>query len=242
MKNQKLKNIAPRKGCKDIWNASLLKDAIFLEYDIPLCPTTSKSLPKKIITYEEALNIHRKQTKSSHSKYSVDAYVTFSIDDYKFDKGINAIWENPSKTIKLLKHFKGIITPDFSTYIDFPDPIKRYNTFRMRAFGYFCGKIGLEVINNVRWDPSNDYEYCFIGIPNDSIIFIGTVASQLKIKENYSQFEEGFWVMIKMLNPKTILVYGSSKYPCFIKARDQGIEVIEYPSSTSEYYRRKKYE
>ena len=41
-------------------------------------------------------------------------------------------------------------TPDFSTYQDFPEPLKVYNTYRMRAFGYWLTKNGIKVINNIR--------------------------------------------------------------------------------------------
>lgn len=50
----------PRKGCKDVWNASLVKNASFGRFDIPYCPTTAKSIPDKQITWEEAKQIHRK--------------------------------------------------------------------------------------------------------------------------------------------------------------------------------------
>ncbi len=229
-----------RKGCKDIWNASYLREASFGKFDIPFCPTTAKGIPEKIITFEDALNIHHQEMKKKHRNYSINAFVIFSIDDYKFDKGINSIWEHVESTIKILKHYKGIITPDFSTYIDFPEPLKLYNTYRMRAFGYIAGKYGLEVINNVRWDSSNNYAYCFEGIPRNTIVAIGTVASQLKLKENRPQFEGGFWKMVETLQPQLIIVYGSSNYHCFLEAEQKGIHIKTFPSSTAEYYRGKK--
>lgn len=240
MKNQRNKLLAPRRGCKDIWNAEKLKDAHFGKYDIVDCPTTAHAIPSKLITYEEALNIYHQELKRRHINFSYDAFVIFSIDDYKFDKGINGIWEHVDRSLKILKHFRGIITPDFSTYIDFPEPIKLYNTFRMRAYGYIAGKIGLEVINNVRWDASNNYDYCFVGIPKNSIVLVATVASQLRIKENYPQYEEGFWRMIKELSPRIILVYGSANYPCFEKAKELGIDIRPYPGSTASYFKEHK--
>ncbi len=229
-----------RKGCKDIWNASYLKECSFGKFDIPFCPTTAKGTPDNIITFEEALNIHRKEMKKRHNTYLINAFVIFSIDDYKFDRGINNIWSHIGRTLKILKHFRGLITPDFSTYLDFPEPLKLYNTYRMRAFGYIAGKHELEVINNVRWDPSNNYAYCFEGIPKNSIVAIGTVASQLKRRENRDQFIEGFWRMIETLNPKEIIVYGSSNYPCFKKAELMGIKIATFPSSAEQRYRSNK--
>ena len=228
-----------RRGCKDIWNASLLVNATYSENDIPFCPTTANDAPKSIITYEEALIIHRKRIIEDKS-YHIDDFVIFAIDDYKFDKGINSIWDHPMRAIELLKHFGGIITPDYSTYMDFPEPIKFFNTFRMRAFGFIAGEHGIKVINNVRWDPSNNYAYCFDGIAKNEIVLIGTVASQLRIKENRHQFEEGFNRLLQALEPRMILVYGSAKYSFFERVKRQGIPIIEYKSRLARFFEARK--
>lgn len=36
---------------------------------------------------------------------------------------------------------------------------------RMRAYGYWLGKNGIPVINNIRWGTPETFEYCFEGIP-----------------------------------------------------------------------------
>lgn len=181
---------------KDIWNSFMVNGASF-DFDIPFCPTTGE-IPESIINWEEAIQIYRKALCNRNNNFKSKAYITFNLDDYKFDKGKYNIWSNSRQAIRIIKHFGGIITPDFSTYIDMPEPIKYYNTYRMRAFGYFANKCGIKVINNIRWDISNNYKYCFLGVAKDSIVLIGTVASELKVKENYILFEEGFYKMIKV--------------------------------------------
>jgi hypothetical protein len=225
-----------RKGCKDIWNAFMVQNASF-DQDIPYCQTTGE-IPKDIITWEEAINLYRQESLKKHQNFSNDAYITFNIDDYKFDSGKYSIWKYPKRALKIIKHFAGIITPDYSTYIDMPEPIKYFNTYRMRAFGYWCNTCGVKVINNVRWDFTNNYQYCFCGIPKNSIVLIGTVASGLKKKSNRPLFDEGFFQMIKVLSPKVILVYGSANYPCFMKAKEMGIIVIQYQSKTNRNFHR----
>jgi len=220
-----------RKGCKDIWNAFMVRDAIF-DKDIPYCPTTGET-PESIITWEEAIQIYNKELASKRVNFKRDDYITFNLDDYKFDWGKYDIWMYPSRALKIIRHFGGIITPDFSTYVDMPEPIKYYNTYRMRAFGFWCTKCGVKVINNVRWDYSNKYYYCFCGIPKNSIVLIGTVGSGLKTKENRPIFDEGFFEMIKELSPKIILIYGSANYPCILKAKELGIVIIQYKSRTN---------
>ena len=224
-----------RKGCKDVWNAFMVEGAVF-EKDIPICPTTGET-PESIITWEEAVQIYNKKIASKNYDFKDNSYITFNLDDYKFDSGKYDIWMYPLRALKIIEHFGGIFTPDYSTYIDMPEPIKFYNTYRMRTFGFWCTKKSIKVINNVRWDFSNNYEYCFLGIPKESIVLIGTVASNLKEKINRPLFNEGFFKMIEVLKPKIILVYGSSNYDCFKRAEKMGIRIIGYESRASKSFK-----
>lgn len=47
----------------------------------------------------------------------------------------------------------------------------------MLSFGRWISQFGIPVINNVRWGTEETWEYCFDGIPYNSIVAIGTVAS-----------------------------------------------------------------
>lgn len=139
-----------RRNLKDIWNAFMVDGAVFTENDIPVCPTTALAIPSRIITYSEAKTIHNKNIKED-SNYFFDAFVCFYEDDQNFDGVRSGIWWHPGKAYEILKHYAGIITPDFSTYQDFPEPLKVWNTYRMRAFGYWYGTMcEKQVINNVR--------------------------------------------------------------------------------------------
>ena len=101
----------------------------------------------------------------------------------------------------------------------------------MRAFGYWYGSIlGNEVINNVRWGTPETYEYCFDGIPQNSIVAIGTVGGSPRKLIDRERFEDGLFEMVERLSPQTIIVYGSAKYPCFDKLHEQGINIVSYPS------------
>ena len=218
-----------RAGCKDVWNAFMAQGAIFSPNDIPFCPTTAKEIPKALVSYTEARAIYNRQMKCGNKNFFVNAFVHFYQDDYKFDGKRNGIWCAPRRAAKIFRHFAGIITPDFSTYADFPAPIKIYNTYRMRVFGYWYGTLGGAVINNVRWGTKETFGWCFDGIPKDSIIAIGTVASDLRNSENRELFESGFAKLLDVLRPRIIIVYGSDKYPCFDGIR-QKIQIINFQS------------
>ena len=135
--------------------------------------------------------------------------------------------------MEIIRHFSGIIAPDFSTNADFPDSLKRWNTYRMCAFGYWIGEQGIQVYSNARWGTEETWSYCFDGNPHHSAIAIGTVASGIHLLKNRSLFENGLYRMIEVLAPHTILIYGSSGYPCFDDLRARGIRIVSYPSRTS---------
>ena len=240
-KNEAKIPIPVRAGIKDIaiWNAFMVNGAQFSEHDIPYCPTTAKALPKAIITYEEARHIYRQKLTNHENSFFVDAFIIFCCDDYKFDNK-NGIWLSWNYALRILKHFRGIISPDFSTCQDFPDPLKRFNTYRMRAFGYWYGVIiGGEVYNNVRWGTPETYEYCFDGLPENDILVIGTVASGLRKLLNRPTFDNGIREMYRRLHPHTIIVYGSANYSIFEWLKEQGVHIVVYPSKISEDFRRR---
>lgn len=230
-----------RSGCHDIWNAFMCEGAKFSNYDIPFCPTTATTLPERIILWEEAKRLYKNALARKDADFFYDTFVCFYTDDYKFD-GVRGIWYNSSYTLRVLRHFAGVITPDFSTYQDFPEPLKIYNTYRMRAFGYWLGKNGISVINNVRWGTPETYRYCFKGIPIYSMIAIGTVGGSPRKLVDRKRFEDGLDELVRVLQPHTIIVYGSANYPCFEKLIDQGIEVVAYPSHTASAFARRRSE
>ncbi len=227
---------APRYGCKDIWNAFMCEGAIFSSNDIPYCPTTAFDLPKELIPWDKAVTLYR--THRNDPNFSSPAYVCFYLDDYKFD-GPNGVWYNSARAIEIIRHFAGAITPDFSTYQDFPEPLKIYNTFRMRAFGYWLGKNKIPVINNVRWGTPETWHYCWDGIPEKSIVAIGTAGGSPRNLRDRTRFEAGLRELVRLLNPHTIIVYGSADYPCFYQLINQGIKIRSFPSHTAQAFKRR---
>ena len=205
--------------------------------DIPFCPTTAEKLPAKIILWDEAKRLYRNALARGDNEFFYDAFVCWYFDDYKFD-GPRGIWHDCKHALKVLRHFAGAITPDFSTYQDFPEPFKIYNTYRMRVYGYWLGKNGIAVINNVRWGTPESWRYCWDGIPQDSVVCIGTVGGSPRKLADRKRFEKGLEELVRVRKPHTILVYGSANYPCFDKLKEQGIKVVSYPGQTASAFKR----
>ena len=225
-------NRSIRKGCKDVWNAFMVEGVTFCDEDIPFCPTTATSLPHDMITWEEAKSIYDQHIVDGDTSFLYDAFVCFFLDDQKFD-GKNGIWFDYKHAELILRHFAGAITPDFSTNQDFPRPWKTFNTYRMRAFGCWLGRLGHQVINNVRWGTAETFTYCFEGIPRHSIVCIGAVASGMRLVRNRALFEGGLKEMLRVLRPHTVIVYGSANYPPLRLLDEAGIRVIQFDSATS---------
>lgn len=232
-------NLSVRPGLKDIWNSYMAQGAIFGSLDIPHCPTTAHEIPTDIITWDEAKAIYKSNIKHGMLDFKHDGFVCFYIDDSKFD-GPKGIWHDSSQALKILRHFAGVITPDFSTYQDFPEAIKIYATYRMRLMGYWLGRQGIPVINNVRWGTQETWHYCFEGIPTHSIVAIGTVGGSPRKLIDRKRFENGLLKMVEVLKPHTIIVYGSANYECFEKLREQSITIISFQSKTAKAFEGRK--
>ena len=233
---------ATRKGIIDLWNSRMVANTTFSKNDIPLCPTTAKQIPEKLIGYDEAKTIHRRHINAGKKDYHINAFIHFFIDDYKFDGPCNSIWLHPENTFEIIQHFSGMIAPDFSTCVDFPDPLKRWNIYRMCAFGSWIASQNIPVISNVRWGSEETWTYCFDGNPYNSMIAIGTIASGLRSIQNRPLFENGLFYMVEKLRPHTILVYGSANYTCFEKLKSLGITVISFKSRTNAQFGGDRYE
>ena len=70
------------------------------------------------------------------------AGVHFFLDDYRFE----ATWSDPERYASMLSRFACVLTPDFSCYLDMPEPMQRWNVYRGRAVGRAWQDMGLCVV------------------------------------------------------------------------------------------------
>ncbi len=202
------------KKFREIYKPFLVEGARFIKpFDIPECPCTATEAPANLISYSRIKN----------DKKFYRGFVHFYIDDYKFE----SVWRNPTAALSKLKRCDGVITPDFSTYRDMPMALKIYNTYRMRAVGYWFGTQGVKVINNVRWSSVQSFKFAFLGIPKNSIVAVSTVGC-LGSKVDDEFFTEGLDAMVEQLNPSHILVYGKAGRNFFDKYIGRGVPVTFY--------------
>lgn len=74
------------------------------------------------LTWDEAKRIYKRELSQKNQDFFYNAFVGFYLDDYKFD-GPRGILHDSTSALIVLRHFAGVITPDYSTYQDFPEPM-----------------------------------------------------------------------------------------------------------------------
>lgn len=129
--------------------------------------------------------------------------VHFYIWDYQFER----IWNQPLRYAKTLKEFGAVLTPDFSTYLDFPKAIQIFNHYRKHWCGAYWQSLGATVIPTIGWGDHDSYSWCFDGEPQGGIVSVSNVGI-MKDKEARKLFMDGYKEMLIRLQPKEVLFFG----------------------------------
>jgi hypothetical protein len=85
---------------------------------------------------------------------------------------------------------------------------QKYNMFLNLAVSYFFARQKINVIPNIRFGSTNTLNAYELAIPKNSLIAIGTYGCFKTIKEKNLWFNTVLNI-IKILEPKGIVVYGS---------------------------------
>ena len=132
-----------------------------------------------------------------------DLGIHFYLDDYQFER----VWNCPERYVDMFKEYDCILSPDFSLYSDMPLAMKVWNVYRSRLLGAYYQSNGIPVIPTISWAEKETCDFCFRGVPRESSLSISTIG----VKQNKDAMRiwlEGVKEMLKVLNPKTILIYG----------------------------------
>lgn len=143
------------------------------------------------------------------TKHKNDTGLHFFLDDYQFER----LWNNPDKYLQLLSQFKYIMTPDFSTYNDFPKAVQIYNHFRKHWLGAYWQLFGINVIPTISWSNERSFEWCFDGEPTNSVVAVSSVGTQSS-KESKRSFLNGYNEMMERLSPTQVIFYGDVPEEC----------------------------
>ena len=203
----------------DVFHAFLVENAEYDgKYELPVIKT-SNLIPNKVIPFSKAMSKDWKD---------FDCWVVFYEHDVRFER----LWNNPRAYLQKLKKFKGIISPDFSIYRNMPLCMQIWNTYRSRALATWLQNNGIEIIPNVRWNDERTLDFCFDGIEKNKTVAIGTHGC-IKHKQDKSFFKLGLLELVRVLNPKNIIVYGAAPDSIFKPYKDAGINIITFESEFS---------
>lgn len=129
--------------------------------------------------------------------------VHFFLDDYQF----NRLWTDVDRYIPMLQKFRYVMSPDFSTYTDFPKAIQIYNHYRKHWVGAYLQEAGIQVIPTISWSTPDSFEWCFDGEPQGGVVAVSSLGV-MNSKEKKELFLIGYKEMVRRICPDTIIFYG----------------------------------
>ncbi len=142
----------------------------------------------------------------------------FYIDDYQFER----VWTSPARYLDVLRGYDCVLTPDFSLYMDMPDPMQEWNRYRSAALGHYWADNGITVVPTLSWAQPSSYRFCFKGIPKHSTVATSTVGVA-RDKDAQKVWHDGMKEAMRRLEPSRVLLYGKN-----IGFDFGGCEVVEY--------------
>lgn len=147
--------------------------------------------------------------------------VHFWLDDHRFE----TVWTRPRKALQALAGYKTLLTPDFSIYLNWPRAVQIWNVYRARWCGAFWQQAGYQVIPTVSWGIRAGYDFCFLGLPQNSVLALSTIGVDFTDPAIHTLFADGFNEMTKRLSPTALIVYGGipDRFHDFV-------QVVTYPT------------
>ena len=210
------------KEVADEFQAYLVQDASFTskeEYPILRKDMISTTPPKRILPFSKAIN--------SKEDLSDTFICTFSPDNT-----FKRVLHNPKRYVDFFKRTAGLLGFDFSIHSDMPIIKQKKCIDDNLSLTYFYGNQGIPIIPNLRCGIDELLPEFLETIPHKSMVAIGTHGF---IKYKYEKYEWYCFLnnIIPILNPSTIIVYGSLKGKLFDEIK-KDVRIIEYePWSTS---------
>lgn len=141
-------------------------------------------------------------TEMKKCKHPRESLGHFFIDDEKFER----VWNNAEKYVEMLSNFKFVCSPDFTCYGGMPLALRIYQTYKARALAFYLWNRGVNIIPTVGWNEPESWEWCFDGIPKNSIVAMST--NGIVGKESIKNFATGYEEMIRRVQPYKIVCVG----------------------------------
>lgn len=157
--------------------------------------------------YEEIVWKPFNYAKSMANKREVGCH--FFVDDYQFKR----LWAAKDKYLPMLSQFKAVMSPDYSTFTDYPKVIQIFNHYRKHLLAAWMQENHILVYPTISWGDESSYEWCFDGEPVGATVCVSSVGTQGN-KTAKRLFVAGYEKMMERLEPETILFYGAVPEEC----------------------------
>jgi len=180
--NEKFKIIRPSEN-----------DQVFI-HDIPIIKKDDFNLD-----ILQTLNLYSYKN-ISLIKDKTNTLLHFFVTDNELEK----IWNNPLKNILKYRDFFGVSTLDFTISANMDLEMIRNNIYRSRKMGCKWQNFGIKVIPTIQWADERSYKFSFESVEKGSLVMISTLGC-LRSKD---MFLKGYFKMMKIIEPKVVIVYG----------------------------------
>lgn len=203
----------PPQTYNDPFHLQWLENMTLTDYDMPVIGPYNGALPTSLIPFLEARADYYKHVTLSGCPH-------FYIDDAHFTCLLNDL----PKYTSLLSGFSAVIGPDFSLKMDMPKAMKMHNAYLNKVITRYFQLHNVATIPNIVWADPKDYDYCFAGFPENSIVAVNSMG----IKGNRQSiffWQKGYEEMLNRLHPCHILRYGDR-----INGEDESISTY-YPNN-----------
>ena len=121
--------------------------------------------------------VHDVKWFSFPKRSSVSVYGSSGLHFYCQDFTFDALWNQPTKYIDVLKQFRYVIQPDFSLYYNFPKALQIFNKYRNHWLARYLGFYGVNIIPNVNVSTPDCWDWSFLGYPKRSVVSFSDIGS-----------------------------------------------------------------
>lgn len=120
----------------------------------------NRLIPRNVISFNERKGKSHPET----------CWIDFFIDDTLFEN----FWNHPEMSFDNLRKYEGLITTDYSMLPEMLPGQIIWNCTRNRIMAFYLQQQGFNIIPVASWSNSDDFDWCFDGLPEDSSIAISS--------------------------------------------------------------------
>ena len=139
----------------------------------------------------------------NHIENVYDYGIRFYQDDSKEDK----IWRNPSVWAEKIANYRCAVTPDFSTYLEMPPIVMKFNVYKCLLIGQILQDTGIPVLCDISNLSLENLRGCYDGVEHGGVYAMsakgGTIDGGM-----YEQRATALDYVLENWNPEGIVLFG----------------------------------